>query len=62
MHGEGTVFRITQGGKEAVLHAFTGGNHSYPKAGLATIGGTLYGTTFGVDGSKQYGSVFSIAP
>lgn len=56
----GTVFSITAGGSEKVLHSFgqgTDGND--PVAGLIDVSGTLYGTTSagGVYGS---GTVFSV--
>jgi hypothetical protein len=47
--GCGTVFSITPGGKESVVHTFndgTGGADGIiPTAGLTELGGTLYGTT-----------------
>ncbi|HEX4079385.1 MAG TPA: choice-of-anchor tandem repeat GloVer-containing protein [Rhizomicrobium sp.] len=57
----GTVFRIDAGGKETVLHTFSGQpDGEIPEAGLVTDeAGNLYGTTWsgGVDG---YGTVFEI--
>jgi uncharacterized repeat protein (TIGR03803 family) len=64
--GCGTVFRITTGGEEKVLHNFGiryDGNH--PVAGLVDANGTLYGTTEFDDstcGPDQCGTVFSITP
>jgi uncharacterized repeat protein (TIGR03803 family) len=67
-YGAGTVFSITLGGKEKVLHSFGNGNDgAVPSAGLIDVGGTLYGTTE-VGGSPNCtitstcGTVFSIAP
>jgi len=56
----GTVFSITRGGTETVLHSFGGnGDGGNPLAGLKYVNGMLYGTTrYG--GSAGYGSVFSI--
>jgi|HubBroStandDraft_5_1064220.scaffolds.fasta_scaffold01199_4 uncharacterized repeat protein (TIGR03803 family) len=53
---KGTVFAITTGGAERVLHTFGVGSDDgvYPQAGLLDAGGTLYGTT-------RY-TVFSISP
>jgi uncharacterized repeat protein (TIGR03803 family) len=43
--GCGTVFSVTTGGSETVLHSFTGGSiGAYPHA-LTDINNTLYGTT-----------------
>jgi uncharacterized repeat protein (TIGR03803 family) len=46
-HGCGTVFKVTPGGAETVLHAFkSGSDGAYPAAGLlADNAGNLYGTT-----------------
>jgi uncharacterized repeat protein (TIGR03803 family) len=44
--GVGTVFSITTGGTEKVLHSFgKGTDGAYPRAGLMNVNGTLYGTT-----------------
>ena len=62
-HHFGTVFRITLGGKEKVLHHFGtyGGGGINPHAGLTDVGGTLYGTTYS-GGAHGYGTVFSLKP
>jgi uncharacterized repeat protein (TIGR03803 family) len=64
----GTVFSITTGGTEKVLHSFGSGyDGRYPVAALIKVKGTLYGTTSG--GGANYcfytsnilcGTVFSI--
>lgn len=56
----GTVFSITTGGKETLLHSFGNGNDGrQPYAGLIDVKGTLYGTT--QDGGKYGdGIVFSV--
>jgi uncharacterized repeat protein (TIGR03803 family) len=41
----GTVFGVTLGGKESVLHAFGGGDGAYPVGSVALLHGVLYGTT-----------------
>jgi uncharacterized repeat protein (TIGR03803 family) len=58
--GCGTVFKVTPGGKEEVLHSFDNApDGAVPLGGLTVAGGILYGTTQqgGTDGS---GTVFSI--
>ncbi|MGB8908925.1 MAG: choice-of-anchor tandem repeat GloVer-containing protein [Candidatus Cybelea sp.] len=56
----GTVFSITTGGAEKVLHSFgSGADGSGPTAGLINVKGTLYGTT-GAGGASNAGTVFSI--
>ena len=58
--GCGTVFSITPGGVETILHSFQGGNDgALPGGNLIDVAGTLYGTTYsgGVNGS---GTVFSV--
>jgi uncharacterized repeat protein (TIGR03803 family) len=57
----GTVFSVTTGGTEKVLHSFNGrSDGEFPYAGLIDVKGTLYGTTeFG--GKHRYGTVSSIA-
>lgn len=63
--GYGTVFRLnTNGGSEAVLHAFAGGSGdgAYPYAGLIQASdGNLYGTTQ-QGGTSGNGTVFKINP
>jgi uncharacterized repeat protein (TIGR03803 family) len=56
-HG-GTVFSITTGGTEKMLHGFSG-HADGPTAGVIDAKGTLYGTTSG-GGSHHDGTVFSI--
>jgi uncharacterized repeat protein (TIGR03803 family) len=67
--GCGTVFRVTTGGKEAVLYRFAGkASGLYPMAGLTYLKGRLYGTTpYGGDvgGGHCYlgcGIVFVLTP
>lgn len=64
-HGDhGTVFRITTGGAEKVLHSFRGSDGAFPDAGLVAVGGTLYGTTSAGGAYNCYscGTIFSITP
>ena len=50
-YGSGTIFSLTAGGKEKVLHSFGSGTDGvYPTDSLVNIKGTLYGTT--VQGGK----------
>jgi uncharacterized repeat protein (TIGR03803 family) len=56
----GTVFSITTGGKEKVLHSFgSGSDGAEPEAGLIDVRGTLYGTTY-FGGTYSGGTVFSL--
>jgi uncharacterized repeat protein (TIGR03803 family) len=44
--GPGTVFTVTIGGSEKVIHVFGSGTDGiYPRADLTDVNGTLYGTT-----------------
>jgi uncharacterized repeat protein (TIGR03803 family) len=52
--GCGTVFSITTGGTETVLHSFFYGNGAQPRAPLINVKGTLYGTTY-VGGANRCG-------
>ena len=43
----GTVFEVSPGGKETILHSFVGADGQYPRAALVKdASGTLYGTTY----------------
>jgi uncharacterized repeat protein (TIGR03803 family) len=56
----GTVFSITTGGSENVLHSFTGSpDGQSPNGSLIEVDGKLYGTTES-GGSANEGCVFSI--
>lgn len=58
----GTVFSISLGGAERVLHFFGGsGDGAHPTAGLIDVNGTLYGTT-STGGKYNGGTIFSISP
>jgi uncharacterized repeat protein (TIGR03803 family) len=61
--GVGTAFEVTAGGKETVLHTFTGGSDGgQPHGGLVMdTKGNLYGTTEDY-GSGGYGTVFKLTP
>jgi uncharacterized repeat protein (TIGR03803 family) len=58
----GVVFKLSPGGKETVLHSFTGGSDGvYPYAGLyRDAAGNLYGTTEN-GGTANLGVVFKIS-
>jgi uncharacterized repeat protein (TIGR03803 family) len=57
----GTVFSLTTGGSESVLHSFLGATSdgAYSIAGLTSYNGLLYGTTLR-GGTADSGTVFSI--
>jgi uncharacterized repeat protein (TIGR03803 family) len=59
---DGTVFKLTPAGKEAVLHSFTfaNGDGAYPIGGVVSDGaGNLYGTTSD-GGANRVGIVFKL--
>jgi uncharacterized repeat protein (TIGR03803 family) len=60
-HGDGTVFKLSQGGQEAILYNFRGRKFgSLPLAGLVQDGeGNLYGTTY-QGGASGHGTVFKV--
>jgi uncharacterized repeat protein (TIGR03803 family) len=60
----GTVFSLTRGGVEKVLHTFGAGSDGVaPVAGLLNVNGTLYGTTsYGGSGPGGRGTVFALTP
>ncbi len=58
--GSGTVFSITTGGTENVVHTFGGSDGRHPVAGLKNINGVLYGTT-SQGGANDAGTVFKIS-
>lgn len=59
--GCGTVFSVTTGGTEQVLHSFAGKPDGVaPWANLISVNGTLYGTTEA--GGSGYGTVFALTP
>jgi uncharacterized repeat protein (TIGR03803 family) len=62
--GCGTVFSLDPGtGTEVVLHNFGGGTDgAVPYAGVISVKGILYGTTFDGGGSCDCGTVFSLDP
>jgi uncharacterized repeat protein (TIGR03803 family) len=63
-YGGGTVFEISAGGTETILHSFAKkGNDGYtPYAGLIMDAlGNLYGTTW-EGGARGYGTVFEVTP
>lgn len=58
--GCGTLFSLTTGGTEKVLHSFGKGTDGFkPEAPLIKVGGTLYGTTAS-GGAYGGGTVFGI--
>jgi uncharacterized repeat protein (TIGR03803 family) len=60
--GCGTVFAISPSGHETVLYSFQGFSDGVsPYAGLATLNGLLYGTTY-QGGASGAGTVFAVNP
>jgi uncharacterized repeat protein (TIGR03803 family) len=58
----GTVFSITTGGIENVLHRFgTGADGFQPLAAMNYEGGSLVGTTY-LGGDYGVGTIFSLTP
>lgn len=58
----GTVYRVTLSGHETTLHAFAGGDGGFdPYAGLAYMGGKLFGTT-SLGGAYGGGIAYSLNP
>lgn len=61
-YGHGTIFKLTPGGKETVLHSFNRDDGDAPQAGLiADADGNFYGTTSG-GGANLAGTVFKFTP
>jgi uncharacterized repeat protein (TIGR03803 family) len=57
----GTVFKLTKSGKEALIYSFTGGaGGANPEAGLIFEQGNLYGTT-AAGGASGDGVVFKVS-
>jgi uncharacterized repeat protein (TIGR03803 family) len=63
VYGCGTVFMLDTGGKETVLHTFTGGSDgAHPAAALLRdAAGDLYGTA-SEGGAYDYGTLFKLTP
>ena len=57
---DGTVYSITPGGVEHVLHSFSGSNGSVPEATLIEVNGMLYGTT-SQGGANSLGTLFRVS-
>lgn len=61
-YDEGTVFSISYGGTETILHSFgKGKDGAKPYSGLTVMNGTLYGTT-AYGGTAKEGTIFEITP
>jgi uncharacterized repeat protein (TIGR03803 family) len=59
--GRGTIFRVTVGGRESVLHAFSA-NEGSSSLSRILIDGTLFYGTMEVGGSSGFGSAYRFAP
>jgi uncharacterized repeat protein (TIGR03803 family) len=61
-YSSGTVFKLSQAGKETVLHTFDGKDGAGPQAGLIRDkAGTLYGTTTH-GGDFSVGTIYKLTP
>jgi len=61
--GCGTIFKMTPGGKETVLHDFldtSQGDGIEPQSPITEINGTLYGTA--PSGGAGYGIIYALSP
>lgn len=61
-HNRGTVFAVSTSGQESLVYSFgeSKTDGKFPRAGLAAVGGTLYGTTY-QGGIDDKGTVFKIS-
>jgi uncharacterized repeat protein (TIGR03803 family) len=61
-HDHGSVFSITPAGDERVIYSFGdhGGDGANPDAGLTSVDGVLFGTTYS-GGSSNAGTVFKVS-
>jgi uncharacterized repeat protein (TIGR03803 family) len=59
--GQGTIFRVTKGGGETVLYAFSGNDGGGSLSRLLGEGPNLYGT-LGQDGTNAVGTAFRFTP
>jgi uncharacterized repeat protein (TIGR03803 family) len=60
-NNDGTVFRISPGGSETILHTFTGVNGAFANGLVQGSDSNFYGTTFG-GGTNNNGTLFRIGP
>jgi uncharacterized repeat protein (TIGR03803 family) len=65
--GCGTVFSVSESGKENVIYNFQGnfnnaGDGTWPFDALTEVNGTFYGTTSGGGGPADHGTIFSVTP
>lgn len=60
--GLGTVYTVSESGAESVVYNFAGprGDGAHPLAGLISVKGTLYGTTY-AGGKHDAGTVFGLS-
>jgi uncharacterized repeat protein (TIGR03803 family) len=59
-NSDGTVFRITTGGKLTILHSFDQTDGADPVAGLIQSDGVFYGTTY-AGGAGGVGTIFTLS-
>ena len=61
-YNDGTIYSVTQAGKERVLHSFAGSpDGANPYGSLVNVNGTLYGTTYN-GGASAVGTVYRVTP
>jgi uncharacterized repeat protein (TIGR03803 family) len=61
IHNNGVVWKVSQKGKETVLHRFRGTDGTHPYAGVVLDAkGNLYGTTQGGSGGMRNGTVYRL--
>ena len=60
--GCGTIFAVTTGGKEHIVHRFNGTEDGkFPDSDLTALNGSLYGTSPN-GGSRHHGTAFALTP
>jgi uncharacterized repeat protein (TIGR03803 family) len=59
--GCGTIYEVTLGGQERIVHRFSGGPEGSVPDGLTAVNGVLYGTTL-TEGANNQGTFFSFTP
>jgi uncharacterized repeat protein (TIGR03803 family) len=58
----GTIFKVTKGGRETVLHRFVGADGAQPQGLIRDSAGNLYGAAATNDNSVGDGTIFKLDP